>query len=69
MTMENLGLAHEALAGRRADPRTDLARAAECFEAALRVFDPGHMPDDHASAASALARVRAKLNKGKPDSA
>jgi hypothetical protein len=39
------------------------------LEAALGVFDPVHMPDYHAKATAALARVRAALAEGGPDSA
>ncbi len=60
MTMENLGLAYEALA-EVGQGRAALVEAAGCFEAALRVYDPEHMPYDHGTATASLARVRAKL--------
>ena len=63
MTMENLGLAQEALAefGPGGDAEGALAEAAGCLEAALRVSIRQHMPYNHAKASEALARVREKL--------
>lgn len=63
MTTENLGVAHEAMEEHPtcADPQRELARAADCFEAALGVFDTEHMSFNHQKASAALELVRWKL--------
>jgi hypothetical protein len=63
MTMENIGLAHEAMAENNtfADPRAELTRAAECVEASLRVFEPEHTRFNFEKASCGLERIRNKL--------
>ena len=48
----------------RGGSRAALAEAAACLEAALRVYDPVHLPYDHVRVTAALARVRGKLGRG-----
>ncbi|WP_421853770.1 hypothetical protein [Oricola sp.] len=64
MTLGNLALAEETLAGLDtcADPRPHLQAALAHCDAALRVFDPEHMPENYEKAETGRARTQARLD-------